>query len=117
MSYNQTYNPNTAAQNMEKQQQMQEKMESERAAVLSQIFTVDAMRRLNILRIGNPERASHIEYKAKVLYQSGQVKRKITEVELKKMLEQFANVTSKQETVVTFDRRRNCISDSEDEDE
>ncbi len=68
---------------LERQREMQEMQIN---AILSKILTPDAKARLSNVRLANPRLAERVTATLVYLYQSGRVARKITDVELKKIL-------------------------------
>ena len=65
--------------------------ELQKEAVLRAILEPDAKARLSRVRLANPKLADQVEYTLIALYQSGRLTRKVTDAELKKILERLAS--------------------------
>jgi len=78
------------------QQAMQEELERQQRAksqmqmLLMQVLEPDARERLNTIRLTKPEFAASVEQQLVALAQSGRVKNKITDAQLKELLRQIA---------------------------
>ena len=78
------------------QQAMQEELERQQRAksqmqmLLMQVLEPDARERLNTIRLTKPEFAGSVEQQLVALAQSGRVKNKITDAQLKELLRQIA---------------------------
>jgi programmed cell death protein 5 len=77
------------------QQVMQEEMERQNQAdaqiqlILKQILEPDAKERLNTIKLTRPEFARGVEQQLVLLAQSGRLKQKITDAQLKELLKQL----------------------------
>ena len=77
------------------QQVMQEEMERQNQAdaqiqlILKQILEPDAKERLNTIKLTRPEFARAVEQQLVLLAQSGRLKQKITDAQLKELLKQL----------------------------
>jgi programmed cell death protein 5 len=77
------------------QQGMQEEMERQKQAdaqiqlILKQILEPDAKERLNTIKLTRPEFARAVEQQLVLLAQSGRLKQKITDAQLKELLKQL----------------------------
>lgn len=77
------------------QQVMQEEMERQKQAdaqiqlILKQILEPDAKERLNTIKLTRPEFARAVEQQLVLLAQSGRLKQKITDAQLKELLKQL----------------------------
>lgn len=67
---------------------MAAELEAQKQAVMRQILTPEARERLNTLKMTKPELVGQIEAQLVMLAQSGRLKDKITDVQLKKLLAQ-----------------------------
>jgi len=74
-------------ENMEEQQGMQQKqMEEQKKAVLRTVMTPDARQRLGRIKVARPEIAESIENQLIMIAQSGQLKNKINDEQLRVLL-------------------------------
>ncbi len=85
-------NENQQAQQQQQmqQQQMQQEMESQKRQLMMQILTPEARSRLANLRLTKPEFVDQIELQLIQLAQSGRMKGKIDDAQLKVLLQQIA---------------------------
>ncbi|PAA68644.1 hypothetical protein BOX15_Mlig021263g1, partial [Macrostomum lignano] len=106
------------AQQAEQQRQRQEE-EKQRAemknVMLSQILDQAARARLNTLAMTKPEKAALVEQRLIAMARSGQIADKVSEEQLKQILESAGGSGSSKSVNVKFDRRRAAI-DSDDDD-
>jgi programmed cell death protein 5 len=78
------------------QQAMQEELERQQRAksqmqmLLMQVLEPDARERLNTIKLTKPEFAASVEQQLVTLAQSGRLKNKITDAQLKELLRQLA---------------------------
>ena len=72
------------------QQQMQQEMEAQKRQLMMQILTPEARSRLANLRLTKPEFVDQIEIQLIQLAQSGRMKGKITDEQLKVLLKQLS---------------------------
>ena len=74
-------------ENMEEQQDMQQKqMEEQKKAILRSILTPDARQRLGRIKVARPEVVESIESQLIMIAQSGQLKNKINDEQLRMLL-------------------------------
>lgn len=83
-------NENQQAQQQMQQQQMQQEMEAQKRQLMMQILTPEARSRLANLRLTKPEFVEQIEIQLIQLSQSGRMKGKITDDQLKVLLKQIS---------------------------
>lgn len=69
-----------------KQLEQQKELEKIKKKALNEILTSNARERLNRVKLTNPDLVNQIETYLVRLYQTGQIKRKINESQLKKIL-------------------------------
>lgn len=91
-------------------------MEEQRRVILKQILSDGASERLNNIRLVKPEKARQVETYVINSAQSGRLAGKVTDDQLKELLTQMADQTSKQ-TKVTISRRRRAFDDDDDDDD
>jgi programmed cell death protein 5 len=77
-------------QAMQAELERQERNKSQMQMVLMSILEPDARERLNTIKLTKPEFASSVEQQLVQLAQSGRLKNKITESQLKELLRQLA---------------------------
>jgi programmed cell death protein 5 len=68
----------------------QQKQKSQIQMLLMQVLEPDARERLNTIKLTKPEFASSVEQQLVALAQSGRLKNKITDAQLKELLRQLA---------------------------
>jgi len=78
------------AQQQMQQQQMQQEMEAQKRQIMMQILTPEARSRLANIRLTKPEFVEQIEIQLIQLGQSGRLKGKITDEQLKVLLQQIS---------------------------
>lgn len=84
--------------------------------MLNQIMTPEAREKLNNIRLVKPDRAVQVESMVINAAQSGQLEGRITEDQLKDLLQTVTEKTQ-QKTSVTIDRRRRRFDDDDDDDD
>jgi len=82
---------NQQVQQQMQQQQMQQEMEAQKRQLIMQILTPEARSRLANLRLTKPEFVEQIEIQLIQLAQSGRMKGKITDEQLKVLLQQISS--------------------------
>ncbi|XP_062501864.1 programmed cell death protein 5-like [Corticium candelabrum] len=97
-----------------KKAEAQREQELQKNSILSQILDQAARARLNTIAQVKPEKAQKVEGMLIQMAQTGQLGGKVTENQLKSLLEQVSQVTQKK-TVVKFDRRRHAVDSDDDE--
>jgi len=80
-----------AFQQVQEAVEQEERIEEERRKILSYILTSEARQRLARIKMARPEFAQLIEDQLILLMQSGKIKHKIGDEELKKILAQIAS--------------------------
>jgi programmed cell death protein 5 len=75
---------------MQEELERQQRLKSQMQMVLMQILEPDARERLNTIRLTKPEFAGAVEQQLVMLAQSGRLKQKITDAQLKELLRQLA---------------------------
>jgi programmed cell death protein 5 len=101
-------------ENSQEKAEAQREAEMQRNSLLSQVFDQAARARLNTVAQVKPEKAKKVEAMVIQMAQMGRLGGKVTEEQLKSLLEQVSQVTQKK-TTVKFDRRRHAV-DSDDDD-
>ncbi|EOO01700.1 putative double-stranded dna-binding domain-containing protein [Phaeoacremonium minimum UCRPA7] len=97
------------------QDQAQQKRQQEaeaRQSILNQILHPEAADRLGRIRLVKEERATDVENRLIMLAQSGQLRQKVTEDQLKELLNAVAD--NKEQEKIVVNRRKNW--DDEDDD-
>ncbi|KAK6496409.1 hypothetical protein TWF481_002429 [Arthrobotrys musiformis] len=99
------------------QQNAQREAETEaRKSMLSQILTPEANDRLGRIALVRADRARDLENRLIMMARSGQVRQRITDTELRGMLESVSGAESKKEEgKVVFRRRGGGFDDDEDD--
>ncbi|KAJ3042601.1 Programmed cell death protein 5 [Rhizophlyctis rosea] len=100
--------------NGEDQAEKKRQMDEARRGMLFQILENDARERLARIKIVKEEKARAVEDMLLRMAQGGQLRSKVSEQQLIDMLEQISEST-KQETKITYNRRR--FADSDDDDD
>jgi programmed cell death protein 5 len=77
-------------QGMQEELERQQKQKSQIQMLLMQVLEPDARERLNTIKLTKPEFASSVEQQLVALAQSGRLKNKITDAQLKELLRQLA---------------------------
>ncbi|EAQ89818.1 hypothetical protein CHGG_06437 [Chaetomium globosum CBS 148.51] len=98
----------------EQQAQKQQQEAEARKSVLNQILEPDAADRLGRIRLVKEQRATDVENRLIMLAQTGQLRQKVTETQLKDLLNAMVDNQEQEKIVVT---RRKGWDDDEDDDE
>jgi programmed cell death protein 5 len=77
-------------QSMQEELERQQKQKSQIQMLLMQVLEPDARERLNTIKLTKPEFAASVEQQLVSLAQSGRLKNKITDAQLKELLRQLA---------------------------
>jgi programmed cell death protein 5 len=77
-------------QGMQEELERQQKQKSQIQMLLMQVLEPDARERLNTIKLTKPEFAASVEQQLVALAQSGRLKNKITDAQLKELLRQLA---------------------------
>jgi len=77
-------------QAMQEELERQQKQKSQIQMLLMQVLEPDARERLNTIKLTKPEFAASVEQQLISLSQSGRLKNKITDAQLKELLRQIA---------------------------
>jgi programmed cell death protein 5 len=77
-------------QAMQAELEQQERVKSQMQMVLMQVLEPNARERLNTIKLTKPEFAGSVEQQLVQLAQSGRLKQKITDAQLKELLRQIA---------------------------
>ncbi|KAK4145684.1 PDCD5-related protein [Dichotomopilus funicola] len=96
----------------EQAQQRQEQEAEARKSVLNQILEPEAADRLGRIRLVKEQRATDIENRLITLAQTGQLRQKVTETQLKELLNAMADNKEEEKIVVT---RRKVWEDDDDD--
>ncbi|OHE95844.1 hypothetical protein CORC01_08841, partial [Colletotrichum orchidophilum] len=98
-----------------KQQQQEQRQQQEQEArqqILNQILHPEAADRLGRIRLVKEQRAQDVENRLIMLAQSGQLRSKVTEAQLKELLEAVAG--TKEEEKIVVSRRKGWDDDDDD---
>ncbi|KAK1460908.1 hypothetical protein CMEL01_15205 [Colletotrichum melonis] len=98
-----------------KQQQQEQRQQQEQEArqqILNQILHPEAADRLGRIRLVKEQRAQDVENRLIMLAQSGQLRSKVTETQLKELLEAVAG--TKEEEKIVVSRRKGWDDDDDD---
>lgn len=85
-----------------------------RAHILNQILQPEAADRLGRIRLVREDRATDVENRLIMLARSGQLKQKVTENQLKELLEAVAENSREQEKI-TISRRKGWEDEDDDD--
>jgi programmed cell death protein 5 len=77
-------------QGMQEELERQQRQKSQIQMILMQVLEPDARERLNTIKLTKPEFAGAVEQQLIALAQSGRLKQKITDAQLKELLRQLA---------------------------
>ena len=77
-------------QGMQEELERQQRQRSQIQMILMQVLEPDARERLNTIKLTKPEFAGAVEQQLIALAQSGRLKNKITDAQLKELLRQLA---------------------------
>jgi len=77
-------------QAMQEELERQQRQKSQIQMILMQVLEPDARERLNTIKLTKPEFAGAVEQQLVALAQSGRLKQKITDAQLKQLLRQLA---------------------------
>ncbi|OAA75128.1 DNA-binding TFAR19-related protein [Akanthomyces lecanii RCEF 1005] len=94
------------------QEQKRQQQDDARQSILNQILQPEAADRLGRIRLVKEERAAEIENRLIALAQSGQLRAKVTEEQLKELLNAVAE--KKEEEKIVVSRRKNWDDDDDD---
>ncbi|OTB17027.1 hypothetical protein K445DRAFT_316536 [Daldinia sp. EC12] len=104
-------NSSGPSQGNQAEQQRQQEAEA-RQSILNQILHPEAADRLGRIRLVKEERATDVENRLIMLARTGQLRQKVTEAQLKELLNAVAD--TKEEEKIVVNRRKNW--DDEDDD-
>ncbi|TQW01044.1 hypothetical protein V2A60_002062 [Cordyceps javanica] len=93
------------------QEQKKQQQDDARQSILNQILQPEAADRLGRIRLVKEERAAEIENRLIMLAQSGQLRQKVTEEQLKELLSAVAE--KKEEEKIVVSRRKNWDDDDD----
>ncbi|KAI9050357.1 hypothetical protein LZ554_005523 [Drepanopeziza brunnea f. sp. 'monogermtubi'] len=96
------------------QEQKQQQESEARASILQQILEPEAADRLGRIRLVKESRARDVEDRLIMLARSGQLRSKVTETQLKELLEAVAEKGKEEKIVVS--RRKGGWDDEDDDD-
>jgi programmed cell death protein 5 len=77
-------------QGMQEELERQQRQKSQIQMILMQVLEPDARERLNTIKLTKPDFAGAVEQQLVALAQSGRLKNKITDAQLKELLRQLA---------------------------
>uniref|UniRef100_A0A914EEI7 Programmed cell death protein 5 n=1 Tax=Acrobeloides nanus TaxID=290746 RepID=A0A914EEI7_9BILA len=90
-----------------------EQQEMLKNTILTQVLAQDALARLNNLLVAKPDKGKMVESMIIQMARTGQIAGKLSDDELKKLLDQISERSNKT-TTVKFDRRRAAIDSDSD---
>ncbi len=73
----------------EQEQQQQKQLEEQRKAILRTVLTTEARERLGRIKVARPEIAENIENQLILLTQSGRLKTKVSDQQLRELLQRI----------------------------
>ena len=89
-----------------------------RQSILSQILLPEAADRLGRIRLVKESRAADVENRLIMLARTGQLRQKVTEEQLKDLLNAMAEHSQKEENKIVVSRRKGgWVGDDEDDDD
>ncbi|KAL1851857.1 hypothetical protein Plec18167_007641 [Paecilomyces lecythidis] len=95
-------------------EQRQQAAEERRAAILNQILEPEAADRLGRIRLVKESRAVDVENRLIMLAQTGQLRQKVTEDQLKELLNAVAENQREEEQKIVINRRKGGWDDDDD---
>ncbi|GJD03901.1 Double-stranded DNA-binding domain-containing protein [Colletotrichum higginsianum IMI 349063] len=99
-------------QKQQQQEQRQQQEQEARQQMLNQILHPEAADRLGRIRLVKEQRAQDVENRLIMLAQSGQLRSKVTEAQLKELLAAVAD--NKEEEKIVVSRRKGWDDDDDD---
>ncbi|KAK2058491.1 DNA-binding TFAR19-related protein [Colletotrichum caudatum] len=100
------------ASKQQQQEQRQQQEHEARQQILNQILHPEAADRLGRIRLVKEQRAQEVENRLIMLAQSGQLRSKVTEAQLKELLSAVAD--NKEEEKIVVSRRKGWDDDDDD---
>ncbi|KAL2180888.1 PDCD5-related protein [Thermothelomyces heterothallicus CBS 202.75] len=97
----------------QEQAQRQQQEAEARKSILNQILEPEAADRLGRIRLVKEQRATDIENRLIMLAQTGQLRQKVTESQLKELLNAMAD--NKEEEKIVVNRRKGWQDDDDDD--
>ncbi|PHH86988.1 hypothetical protein CDD83_9458 [Cordyceps sp. RAO-2017] len=101
-----------AAGGANQEQQQKQQQDEARQHMLTQILHPEAADRLGRIRLVKPQRATDVENRLIMLAQTGQLRQKVTEAQLKELLNAVAD--NKEEEKIVVSRRKGWDDDDDD---
>mmetsp|Transcript_22315 Transcript_22315/g.65804 ORF Transcript_22315/g.65804 Transcript_22315/m.65804 type:complete len:141 (-) Transcript_22315:190-612(-) len=102
---------------MQKQQQEQKRMEEMREEMLVQLMTSEARVRMSRIAMVKPDKARKVEDAIIQMARVGQIRGKVDEPQLIKLLEQVSGPVEEKKSKIVFNRRRYADDDDADDDD
>ncbi|KAL2161314.1 hypothetical protein VTH06DRAFT_8534 [Thermothelomyces fergusii] len=103
--------PSGGGGSQEQAQRQQQEAEA-RKSILNQILEPEAVDRLGRIRLVKEQRATDVENRLIMLAQTGQLRQKVTEAQLKELLNAMAD--NKEEEKIVVNRRKGWQDDDDD---
>ncbi|PFH62506.1 hypothetical protein XA68_13245 [Ophiocordyceps unilateralis] len=100
------------SQEQQLQEQQQQQQDEARQNMMNQILHPEAADRLGRIRLVKPQRATEVENRLIMLAQTGQLRQKVTEAQLKDLLNAVADNKAEEKIVVS--RRKGWDDDDDD---
>mmetsp|Transcript_108265 Transcript_108265/g.132088 ORF Transcript_108265/g.132088 Transcript_108265/m.132088 type:complete len:137 (-) Transcript_108265:23-433(-) len=97
---------------MQKKQEEKQMYEEQRRVILKKILSDEARQRLSNIALVKPANAEAIQNQIMQQYSSGQINGKVTEQQVKVLLEQLNKNSNKKKTKITFARK---LDDDDDD--